>query len=35
MNTLRNGQFNELKGAIRGAILQAGDAGYDAAAMPS
>lgn len=31
MNTLTNGQFNELKGAIRGDILQAGDAGYDAA----
>jgi FAD/FMN-containing dehydrogenase len=31
MNTLANGQFNELKGVIRGAILQAGDAGYDEA----
>jgi FAD/FMN-containing dehydrogenase len=31
MITLTNGQFNELKGAIRGEILQAGDAAYDAA----
>ena len=31
MNTLTDGQFNELKGLIRGEVLQAGDAGYDAA----
>jgi FAD/FMN-containing dehydrogenase len=31
MTTLTNGQFNELKGAIRGEILQASDAAYDAA----
>lgn len=29
MNTLANGQFNALKGLIRGQVLQAGDAGYD------
>jgi len=29
MNTLLDGQFNELRGVIRGSILQAGDAGYD------
>ncbi|RNF31703.1 FAD-linked oxidase [Massilia aurea] len=29
MNTLTNGQFNELRGVIRGEILQANDTGYD------
>lgn len=29
MNTLTNGQFNELRGVIRGDILQTNDAGYD------
>ncbi|MDY0976846.1 FAD-binding oxidoreductase [Massilia sp. CFBP9012] len=29
MNTLTNGQLNELRGVIRGEILQANDAGYD------
>lgn len=29
MNTLTNGQFNELRGVTRGEILQANDAGYD------
>ncbi|MDY0964566.1 FAD-binding oxidoreductase [Massilia sp. CFBP9026] len=29
MNTLTNGQFNELRGVIRGEILQANDPGYD------
>ncbi|WP_313165265.1 hypothetical protein [Massilia oculi] len=28
MNTLTNGQFNELRGVLRGEILQANDAGY-------
>ncbi|NNG24750.1 FAD-binding oxidoreductase [Telluria aromaticivorans] len=31
MNTLANGQFNQLKGVIRGTILQTNDAGYDEA----
>jgi FAD/FMN-containing dehydrogenase len=31
MNALTDGQFNELKGAIRGTVLQPHDAGYDAA----
>lgn len=31
MNTLTNGQFNELRGLLRGEILQANDAGYDEA----
>ena len=31
MNTLTDGQFNDLRGVIRGDILQANDAGYDAA----
>jgi FAD/FMN-containing dehydrogenase len=31
MNTLTDGQFNELRGRIRGTILQADDAGYDTA----
>ena len=31
MNTLTDGQFNELRGRIRGTLLQAGDPGYDAA----
>jgi len=31
MNTLTDGQFNELRGLIRGTLLQAGDAGYDEA----
>jgi FAD/FMN-containing dehydrogenase len=29
MNTLTDGQFNELRGSIRGTILQPGDTGYD------
>lgn len=29
MNTLTNGQFNELRDVLRGEILQANDAGYD------
>ncbi len=31
MNTLTDGQFNDLRALVRGDILQAGDAGYDAA----
>ncbi len=31
MNTLANGQFNELRSVIRGTILQADDVGYDEA----
>ena len=31
MNTLANGQFNELRSVIRGEILQSNDAGYDEA----
>ena len=31
MNTLTDGQFNELRGLIRGTLLQAGDAGYEEA----
>ena len=29
MDTLAKGQFNELKGLLRGELLEANDAGYD------
>ena len=31
MNTLTNGQLDNLQAALRGPLLRAGDAGYDAA----
>ncbi len=33
MDTLTKDQFDDLRGALRGQLLQAGDAGYDAARM--